>query len=113
MMATKRYRLELVQLHCTRKQDAIGPDDPKILVDGTTVYGPGSIGKGDKVDLSGRSALFSGKAVVQLIEVDAGADDDMGTWTVLGSAQVDRGNQQAEFHRTNADYELTYRVEAA
>ncbi len=110
-MATK-YRLELVELHCTRKQDTVGSDEPKLLVDGVTVYGPGSVKKGGTVNLAGRSALFSKTAQVQLIEVDAGVDDDMGTFTVNGAAQVDRGDQQGEFHRTHADYELTYRVVA-
>jgi len=112
-MATTKYRLELVELHCSHLQDTLSRDEPKILIDGTTVYGPGDIGKGQKVDLTGRSALFKGKAIVQLVEVDAGPDDDMGSWTVQGAGQVNRGNQQAEFHRTNADYELTYRVVAA
>ena len=107
-MATQ-YRLELKELKCIRKQDTVGNDDPKILVDGRTVYGPGSIGKGGKVVLN-RTALFTSTAQVQLIEVDSGSDDDMGTITVRGASQVNQGTQTGEFHRTNADYELTYTV---
>jgi hypothetical protein len=110
---SNRYRLDLVKLHCTHKQDAIGPDDPKIIVDGVTIYGPGDLGKGESVNLAPRSALFTNSTQVQLIEVDAGADDDMGTVTIVGSSSVNRGDQQREFHRTNADYELTFRVAAA
>lgn len=110
-MATK-YRLQLTKLKCIRKQDTVGRDDPKIIVDGRTVYGPGDIGKGETVSLN-RTAFFNGTAQVQLVEVDAGSDDDMGTVTVRGSAQVDQGAQKAEFHRTHADYELTYSVIAA
>lgn len=110
-MATK-YRLQLKELKCIRLQDTFSRDEPKIVVDGKTVYGPGDIGKGGKVTLN-RTALFTTSAQVQLLEVDSGSDDDMGTVTVRGSAQVNQGEQTAEFHRTNADYELTYEVEAA
>lgn len=110
-MATK-YRLELKELKCIRKQDTVGNDEPKIVVDGRTVYGPGNISKGGKATLN-RTALFTGTAQVQLIEVDAGSDDDMGTITVSGAAQVNRGTQTGEFHRTHSDYELTYTVVAA
>ena len=111
-MANK-YRLELVKLFCDRKQDTVGRDEPKIVVNGVTVYGPGDIGKGGTVYLTGRSALFSSTAQVQLLEVDAGADDDMGSTTIVGSADVNRGDLKREFHRTHSDYELTYRVVAA
>ena len=111
-MSTK-YRLELVKLHCTRKQDTVGLDDPRIDVNGVTVYGPGSIGKDDTVYLTGHSATFVTSAQVHLVEVDSGPDDDMGTITVKGATDVNRGDQKREFHRTNADYELTYRVLAA
>lgn len=110
-MATK-YRLELKELKCIRKQDTVGRDEPKIVVDGKTVYGPGDIGKGERVTLN-RTALFTTSAQVQLLEVDSGSDDDMGTITVRGSAQSGQGSQKAEFHRTHADYELTYTVAAA
>ena len=111
-MASK-YRLELVKLHCTRKQDTVGPDEPKIVVNGATIYGPGDIEKGGTVYLTGRSALFATSAQVQLYEVDSGPDDDMGSTTVTGSADVGRGDLKREFHRTHSDYELTYRVVAA
>ncbi len=110
-MATK-YRLELTKLTCIHKQDSIGKDEPELKVDGVTVYGPGSLGRGDSVTLN-RSAVFIGKAQVQLIEVDAGSNDDMGTVTVTGSADVGKGSRVKEFHRTNSDYALTYKVVAA
>ncbi|MFT4165444.1 MAG: hypothetical protein QM650_09400 [Microlunatus sp.] len=110
-MATK-YRLQLSKLKCNRKQDTVGRDDPKILVDGKTVYGPGDIGRGETVNLN-RTALFTTSAQVQLVEVDAGNDDDMGTITIRGAAQVGQGDQVGEFHRTHADYELTYQVVTA
>ncbi|MDN5760858.1 MAG: hypothetical protein L0H41_00880 [Microlunatus sp.] len=110
-MATK-YRLELEKLKCIRKQDTVGRDEPELKVDGVTVYGPGNLGKGDSVTLN-RSALFITNALVQLIEVDAGSNDDMGTVTVKGSADVGKGSRVKEFHRTHSDYELTYEVVAA
>lgn len=110
---TAKFRLELVELHCTRKQDTIGADEPKLLVDGVTVYGPGSVKKGGTINLAGRSAFLDKTAQVQLIEVDAGVDDDMGTQTVNGASSVGRGDQQLEYHRTHADYELTYQVVVA
>lgn len=108
----KKYRLQLLKLTCSRKQDTVGRDEPKLVVDGKTVYGPGDIGRGGTLTLN-RTALFTTSAQVQLLEVDAGSDDDMGTVTVRGSAQVGQGVQTAEFHRTHADYSLTYEVEAA
>jgi len=111
-MSTK-YRLELVKLHCTRLQDSVTKDEPQIDVNGVRVYGPGSIGKGDTVYLSGHSATFVNTAQVHLVEVDSGPDDDMGTVTIKGATDIDRGDQKREFHRTNSDYELTYRVVAA
>ena len=108
----KKYRLQLLKLTCSRKQDTVGRDEPKLVVDGKTVYGPGDIGRGGTLTLN-RTALFTTSAQVQLLEVDAGSDDDMGTVTVRGSAQVGQGVPTAEFHRTHADYSLTYEVEAA
>ena len=108
-----KYRLELVKLHCSRRQDTVGRDEPKIVVNGTTIYGPGDIGKDGTVYLTGRSALFSTTALVELLEVDSGSDDHMGSVTVNGATEVDRGDQKREFHRTHSDYELTYRVLAA
>ncbi len=108
-----KYRLELVKLHCSRKQDTVGPDEPKIIVDGRTLYGPGDLGKGETVYLTGRSALFTGSAQVDLKEVDQSQDDDLGSASISGASDAGQGDLKREFHRTNSDYELTYRVVAA
>ena len=88
-------------------------DEPKILVNGVAIYGPGDVGKGQTVNLGNRPALFTNSAQVQLVEVDAGADDDMGTVTVNGAANVHQGDRTREFHRTDANFEPTFRLIAA
>lgn len=109
---TKRYRLQLTSLTCHRKQDAIGPDDPQLFVNGVSVYGPGSIGKGETVNLQGRTAIFTSVAHIALVEVDPGADDELGVVTATAK-QSGRGAQQGEFHLPQADYAITFQVVAA
>lgn len=108
----KKYRLELVKLKCVRKHDVFDPDEPKLIVNGVTIYGPGNVGKGETVNLN-RSTLFNGSAQVQLVEVNPGKDKDLGTRTISGASDVGQGSRMKEFQSPGADYELTYEVEAA
>jgi hypothetical protein len=104
-----KYRVQLISLECVRKQDTIGKDDPQLFVNGVSVYGPGSIEKGQTVNLRPRSALFTSVANINLKEVDPGVDDDMGTVTATAS-DLNKGVLPGEFHRANADYKLFYQV---
>jgi hypothetical protein len=103
------FRLNLISLHCARKQDAIGRDEPQLFVDGVSVFGPGDMGRGETVDLRPRSALFAEVARIRLTEVDPGPDDELGT-VVASSSQAGQGAQLGEFSRPGADYNLTYEV---
>ncbi|MEV6349524.1 hypothetical protein [Actinoplanes sp. NPDC051851] len=105
----KKYRVQLTSLTCHRKQDAIGHDEPQVLVNGVTVYGPGDIGKGETVDLRPRSAVFTSVAHMALVEADPGADDEFGLVTAI-RAQSGKGPQRGEFHLPGADYEITFQV---
>jgi hypothetical protein len=109
---TKQYRLQLSSLKCVRKQDTIGDDDPQLFVNGVSVYGPGSIGKGETVNLQGRTAVFTSVAHIALVEVDPGADDDLGVVTATAQ-QSGRGAQQGEYHLPHADYQINYQVVTA
>ena len=115
-MATE-YRLELAHVHCDKLQDTAGPDELQVIVDGIVLFGGnagGRIGKGDLVSLTGRSALFTDDASVQLVEVDAGSNnDDLGTATIDGSTDLGRGVLHREFTRNHAEYRLAYEVVAA
>jgi hypothetical protein len=104
-----RYRVQLISLTCHRRQDTVGRDEPKLLVNGVTVYGPGDIGKGETVDLRPRSAVFTSVAHIALTEVDAGSDDSLGVVTAT-AGQSGKGAQRGEYHLTNADYEIAFQV---
>jgi hypothetical protein len=104
-----RHRVQLTSLTCHRKQDAIGPDEPQLFINGVSVYGPGDIGKGETVDLRPRSAVFTSVAHITLVEVDPGADDEMGIVTAT-AGQSGKGAQRGEFHLPQADYEINFQV---
>ena len=106
---TNQYRLELVSLKCIRKQDTFGNDDPELWVNGVKSFGPGSLGKGDTVDLRPRTAMFTNVANINLIEADAGNDDDLGTVTATAS-QANKGEQTGEYSLPGSDYKLVYKV---
>jgi hypothetical protein len=68
--------LELVTLECHRKHDITGSDEPKITVDGVTVWN-GVMSKGDKRDLH-TTVRFDGHAGVTLQEVSNGKPTQIG-----------------------------------
>jgi hypothetical protein len=107
-MATN-YKLNLISLECIRKQDTLGKDEPQLFVNGVSVYGPGSIEKGQTIDLRPRFAYFTSVAGINLKEVDSGPDDDLGTVTAT-AAQAGKGNLTGEYSLPNADYEVVYSV---
>lgn len=112
-----KYRLELAHVHCDKLQDTVGPDELQVIVDGIVLFGGnggGSIGKGGIVYLTGRSALFTNPVSVELVEVDAGSNNDhLGTATISGSADLNRGVLHREFNLNHAEYRLAYEVVAA
>ncbi|HEY5784837.1 MAG TPA: hypothetical protein VIT65_08670 [Microlunatus sp.] len=110
-------RWELAHVHCDKLQDTVGPDELQVIVDGVVVFGGnagGRIGKGDLDYLTGRSARFIDDASVQLVEVDAGSDnDELRTVTIDGSTDLGRGVLDREFTRNHAEYRPACEVVAA
>ena len=101
--------LHIKTLKCVKKHDPTGNDEAKLQLNGRTISGPHTLGKGDSVTLNVRED-FAGSVQVTLIEADGGKDDDLGTVTIRDSLAGD-GNQTAFFNaKTHADYHMTYDV---
>ena len=101
--------LHIKTLKCVKKHDPTGKDEAKLVINGSTISGPHTLGKGDSVTLNVRED-FAGSMQVTLIEADGGKDDDLGTVTIRDSLAGD-GNQTAFFNaKTHADYHMTYDV---
>jgi hypothetical protein len=100
--------LKLTSLHCQRKQDVVGKDEPVILVDEVAVW-KGTIGKGETQTLS-QSVDFDDVATVVLQERDGEKDPKQigASFTVHADA---RQNQvPLVFKTSGAHYELYYQV---
>ena len=89
-------RLKLLTLTCFDKQDLVGKDEPYLVVNGNTVWGPSSVGDGDSVDLDDVEPIpFATKISVDLYEKDPVADDHLGSslawawWEGQGPKQLD------------------------
>lgn len=110
----KKFRLELDHVHCDKLQDTVGPDELQVIVDGNVLFGGnggGRIEKGERLPLTGHSQLFTDDASVQLVEVDAGSNnDDLSTYRVVGATDVNRGVLHRAYTRNHAEYRLAYRV---
>jgi hypothetical protein len=101
--------LHIKSLKCVKKHDPTGKDEAKLQINGSTIAGPLSLGKGDSVTLNARED-FTGSVQVTLIEEDAGKDDNLGTVTIKDTLAGD-GDQTAVFNaKTHADYHMTYDV---
>jgi hypothetical protein len=110
--ATTTYEIDLISLTCNKKQDAIGKDEPQLFIDGVSKFGPGSMGKGDMVVLTG-THQFTGTATMELFDVDPGNDDFLGSVTVT-SAESGQGVQVETFdHLNHAEYTILYEVNPA
>ena len=98
--------LELVTLECHRQHDLTGRDEPKIIVDGITVWN-GVMDKGAKADLRPTSVHFNGRAEVTLEEVSNGKPKQIG-----GEVTVrENGNPASvDFKTSGTWYELFFEV---
>jgi hypothetical protein len=98
--------LELVTLECHRQHDVTGLDEPKIIVDGITVWNR-AIDKGAKADLRPTSVHFTGRAEVTLEEVSNGKSKQIG-----GQATIrENGNPPSvDFKTSGTWYELFFEV---
>lgn len=97
---------------CIRKDDpGLDKDETVVQINGSTVSGPHKLGKGGSVTLNYRRN-FTGSVVVGLVEQDAGQDDSLGSVTIRDT-QAGSGDRIANFEfQQNADYTMTYRVNA-
>jgi hypothetical protein len=101
--------LHIKTLKCVKKQDAVGADEARLLMNGSTISGPHSLGKGDSVTLN-TIRSFSGSVKVTLMEDDPGTDDNLGTVTITDT-QAGIGTLTAFFNALpGADYHMTYDV---
>jgi hypothetical protein len=99
--------LELTELHCVRKQDIDGFDEPQIKVNGAVVWN-GAMKKGDTRNLRPTSVGFSGTATVKLEEMNGSKAKEIGT---PQSIRDSGGNAQPVVFKTSgAHYELYFEV---
>ena len=98
--------LELVTLECHKQHDITGLDEPKIIVDGITVWN-GVLDKGAKADLRPTSVHFNGRAEVTLEEATNGKSTQIG-----GQATIrENGNPASVNFKTSGTwYELFIKV---
>ena len=98
--------LGLVTLECHREHDLAGQDEPRITVDGITVWN-GVMGKRTKADLRPASVHFNARAEVTLQEVGNGRHRQIG-----GEITVrENGNPASLSFRTSGTwYELYFEV---
>jgi hypothetical protein len=98
--------LELVTLECHREHDLVSTDEPRITVDGITVWN-GVMGKRGKADLRPASVHFNARAEVTLQEISDGEHRQIG-----GEITVrENGNPASLSFRTSGTwYELHFEV---
>jgi hypothetical protein len=99
--------LKFTSLHCQRKQDLVGKDEPWIVVDKVAVW-KGSIGKGETQPIS-QSVDFDEVTTVVLQERDGDKSKQIGA-----SFDVHADPRQNQvplvFKTSGAHYELYYEV---
>jgi hypothetical protein len=117
-----RFILNLVSLHCNDAQEAT--DEPYLVVNGSTVWGPSSMETGQTRTMEGVGPIYfsgGGTAIVELWERDAARSNRIGPALRLTErlarifAEDPRENRSYHFHGDyriagDATYTLTYRV---
>jgi hypothetical protein len=100
-------KLALTSLHCTRKQDVTGSDEPRILVNGVVAWS-GVMKKGETENLVPTTVDFVDVAEVKLQEMNGTNFKQIGATLTIkaGSAAA----QPAVFKTSGAHYELYYNV---
>ena len=111
-------KLRLISLYCTKTEDDAGADEPYLLVNGVQVWGSESPGlnNGETADLSAVPLVdFDTRARVELFDRDLGGaldpDDLLGRF-YAGKSQLGQGELEYKFVLDDADYTLTYEVQA-
>jgi len=98
--------LELINLHCHRKRDLTGKDEPRIKVDGVVVWN-GVMNKGDDLSLRPTSVGFEGDCQVILDEMHNQNPKQIGAAVTIRES----GNPASlHFKTSGAWYEMTFEV---
>ncbi|OLF15960.1 hypothetical protein [Actinophytocola xanthii] len=98
--------LELVNLHCHRKQDVSGSDEPRLKVDGVPVWN-GVMDKGDDRNLRPTSVEFDDTTKVALEELNGSKAKQIGADVTIRES----GNPNTvHFKTSGAWYELSFEV---
>ena len=100
--------LFLTSLHCERKQDVVGKDEPRIVVNDDVAWGPDAMEKNQTKNLIPASVPFDDEAEVKLQEMNGSTPKQIGATHTI---RADRPSAQpAVFKTSGAHYELYYRV---
>jgi hypothetical protein len=98
--------LHLTKLTCERKQDVTGKDEPRIVVNGEVVWGPGKMAKGDAQPLN-VPVDFGEVAEVKVEEMNGDKAKQIGA---AQSIRVNRPGSPVDFSTCGAHYVLQYEV---
>jgi hypothetical protein len=99
--------LQLTSLHCQRKQDVTGADEPRIVVDGKVAW-RGVMNKGDTENLVPTNVPFDDVAEVKLQEMNGDKAKQIGATIEISATQPSA--QPAVFKTSGAHYELYYSI---
>jgi hypothetical protein len=99
-------KVTLTQLHCTRKQDVTGSDEPELFIAGQSVW-VGKMSNGDTRSVN-VSRNFNDHVRVELKEKNANSYKLLGSWDFPA---ISESNSQ---HATGSgyDYTLWYKLSA-
>lgn len=93
--ATGAYTIVLDRLVCYDTEDW-GADEPYLTVDGSTVWGPGSINNGQTADVN-VTRTFSGSITINLYEDDWPDADDYISSIIVYEGAAGLGEQSLSF----------------
>jgi hypothetical protein len=110
--AAQHTEVRLVRLICQQTEDSTGADEPYLLYNGVSVFGPGVLNDGQSAEL-GLVRPLSGEARVDLFDEDwPDADDYLGGITI-SAWELNQGLRSQDFTQDGAHYTLLYRVTEA
>jgi len=97
--------ITITKLHCVRKQDVSGDDEPVIRLGGQRAW-EGKMGKEDW-EYPNESRTFGPSILVELKEKNGSSEKPLGSWTVSDVATT---NKKVTASSSGFHYELFYNV---
>ena len=97
--------ITITKVHCIRKQDVVGDDEPVIDLGGQRAW-EGKIGKGDW-EYPDETRTFGPSILVELKEKNGKSEKRLGSWTVNDVAVA---NKKVTASSSGFHYELFYDV---